>query len=189
MGLLGGKLNGALVATLVGLIAMGGMSALADGGAPGATPAPTVEDIKTLDGPEDITGDVDEANGEPKDDDDVAEDADDVDEDTNEDTNEDTVNEEVGVDEGPGNGHDSCFPATEHARSVIQGLLEERSGDEGANDHGLSNALESIENCGTGGGSSHGNSADGANSHGGRDGGDGDEESDHHDGVPGPADE
>lgn len=52
---------------------------------------------------------------------------------------------------GPGSGHETCFAATEHAREIIQALLDDEDRPEQSK-KGLERALEAIENCGTGNG-------------------------------------
>lgn len=52
---------------------------------------------------------------------------------------------------GPGTGHETCYAATEHAREVLQSLLDREDRPEGSM-KGLERALAAIENCGTGNG-------------------------------------
>jgi hypothetical protein len=53
-------------------------------------------------------------------------------------------NDNGGQGNGPGTGHAACFAATEHARSVLQGLL--------AAGKPVGHAIAAVEACGTGGG-------------------------------------
>ena len=54
------------------------------------------------------------------------------------------VNGNGGQGNGPGTGHEACFAATEHARSVLQGLL--------AAGKPVGDAIAAVEACGTGAG-------------------------------------
>ena len=148
----GHKLTVLLVLAAAGLLALGAMSALAGPG-PVGHGADQVAGI--FNGSDDgntngaVENDTDADTSEEGDEADTAEsgDADDVDADG----------------DGSGTGHEACFAATEHARTVLTGLQDgsffedlnlpdqAKAGSNFGGSDGVAKALSHVENCGTGG--------------------------------------
>jgi hypothetical protein len=129
---LGGKLNAVIAAGIAGVLGIGAVAAVADqsNGVPEWVP------------PVQFTADAGDTDGEF----DVEDVNNDLDNDVNNDNDNDVDNDNGDNPEASeDNGHDTCYEATAHARSVLEALLDEKPEHEG-----LTNALEAIENCGLG---------------------------------------